>query len=333
MPRFTPLVESLPSTVPFVGPEAQERARGVPFRARLGANENGFGPSPRAVAAMAAAAAESWKYGDPETHQLTHALAAHHDVDPSNICVGEGIDGLLGNLVRLLVTTDTPVVTSVGAYPTFTYHVAGFGGHVEAVPFAADGEDPDALLRRSHEVDASLLYFSNPNNPMASCHPAATVQRLIDGVRPGAVLCLDEAYCDFAPMGTLPEVDVSEPRVVRMRTFSKAYGLAGIRVGYCIGHADLISAFDKVRNHFGVSLVSQAGALAALHDHAWLAGTVQKVRIPIVLSSKTCNNDLRNDTASNKLTVIVSRWPPRASVSVGSLGSTASNRCRRCVRS
>ena len=118
MPRYTPLVASLPSTVPFVGPETQERQRSRPFKARLGANENGFGPSPRAVSAMAAAAAEAWCYGDPEVYDLKQQLASHHGVEPSNICVGEGIDGLLGYLVRLVVSEGTPVVTSAGAYPT-----------------------------------------------------------------------------------------------------------------------------------------------------------------------------------------------------------------------
>ena len=126
-PILTNLAQSLPSTVPFVGPEAQERARGRPFIARLGANENVFGPSPSAIEAMRAAAEDVWMYGDPESHDLRHALARHHGVDPANIIIGEGIDGLLGYLVRLLVGAGDTVVTSAGAYPTFNYHVAGYG--------------------------------------------------------------------------------------------------------------------------------------------------------------------------------------------------------------
>ncbi|MEO1308356.1 MAG: pyridoxal phosphate-dependent aminotransferase, partial [Pseudomonadota bacterium] len=90
IPRFTPLARSLPATVPFVGPEAQERAQAAPFAARLGANESVFGPSLRAIAAMAEAAADVWKYADPESHDLRHALAAHHGVAPDEIVVGEG---------------------------------------------------------------------------------------------------------------------------------------------------------------------------------------------------------------------------------------------------
>jgi len=277
VPRFTPLVASLPSTVPFVGPETQERARGAVFAARLGANENVFGPSPKAVEAMQKAIPDIWKYGDPENHDLKHALAAHHRVAVENIVVGAGIDGLLGSLTRMLVEHDTPVVTSKGAYPTFNFHVAGYGGALEFVPFRQDMEDPDALLAKASKIDASLIYFANPDNPMGTWHGADMVQEMIDNIPTGTVLCLDEAYVEFAPAGTAPELDVSNPNVIRMRTFSKAYGMAGARVGYAIGHADLISAFNKVRNHFGMNRAAQAGALAALADQEYLAKTIKNV--------------------------------------------------------
>ena len=127
-PRLTPLAASLPASVPFVGPEAQERSRGTEFAARLGANELGFGPSPLAIKAMQDAASEAWMYADPESHDLREALADSYDVPPECIVIGEGIDALLGNLVRLFVASGDAVVTSAGAYPTFNYHVAGFGG-------------------------------------------------------------------------------------------------------------------------------------------------------------------------------------------------------------
>ena len=100
-PRFSALVESLPSFVPFVGPEAQERARGKTFRARLGANESIFGPSPKAVDAMREAAAGNWMYSDPESYELREAIARFHGVGIDNVVVGEGIDGLLGLSVKL----------------------------------------------------------------------------------------------------------------------------------------------------------------------------------------------------------------------------------------
>ncbi|NUB43743.1 pyridoxal phosphate-dependent aminotransferase [Fertoebacter nigrum] len=270
-PRFTPLADSLPATVPFVGPETQERARGAAFAARLGANESLFGPSPLAVAAMAQAAADVWMYGDPENHDLRAALAAHHGAGPENIVVAEGIDGLLGYLVRLLVAPGDAVVTSDGAYPTLNFHVAGFGGHLHKVPYRGDHEDPDALLDRAAAVDAKLIYLANPDNPMGSHHPGSTIAAIIERLPPGTLLALDEAYVELAPEGTAPVIAADDPRVIRLRTFSKAYGMAGARVGYAMGAAPLIAAFNKVRNHFGVGRIVQAGALAALADTAHLA--------------------------------------------------------------
>ncbi|MBD3677728.1 MAG: pyridoxal phosphate-dependent aminotransferase [Rhodobacteraceae bacterium] len=276
-PRYTPLVESLPASVPFVGPETQERLRGRPFKARLGANESVFGPSPKAIEAMAREAAEVWKYGDAESHDLKHAIAAHHGVAPDNILVGEGIDGLLGYLVRLVVGPGDTVVTSDGAYPTFNYHVNGYGGELHMVRFHEDREDPKALISKADEIGAKLIYISNPDNPMGTWHDAETMQTMIEAVPDGSLLILDEAYIEFAPDGIAPPIDANDPRVVRMRTFSKAYGMAGARVGYAIGAAPLISAFNKVRNHFGMSRISQAGALAALEDQDYLAEVQAKV--------------------------------------------------------
>ncbi len=275
--RLTPLADSLPATVPFVGPETQERQRGRVFQARLGANENVFGPSPKAIAAMQTAAREAWMYGDPESHDLRHALAAHHGIAPDHVMVGEGIDGLLGYLVRLIVAPGDQVVTSAGAYPTFNYHVAGFGGELITVPYRDDHEDPEALVAKAAEVGAKLVYLANPDNPMGSWHDAARLQAMIEAMPEGCLLVLDEAYLEFAPEGTSPAIDPDDPRVIRFRTFSKAYGLAGARVGYAIGSAPLITAFNKIRNHFGMSRISQAGALAALQDQAYLTQTLENV--------------------------------------------------------
>jgi histidinol-phosphate aminotransferase len=276
-PRYTDIVAGLPATVPFVGPEAQERARGAAFAARLGANESVFGPSPRAVAAMTEAARETWMYGDPEVHDLRHALAAHHGVKAENIVVGEGIDGLLGYVVRLLVAPGDAVVTSDGAYPTFNYHVAGFGGALHKVPYAGDREDPEALIAKARETDAKLVYFANPDNPMGSWHDAAAVQAMIDALPKGTVLALDEAYSDTAPEGAVPPIDTGHPRVIRLRTFSKAYGLAGLRVGYGIAAPEFAAAFNRIRHHFGMGRVAQAGALAALADQEHLRATVARI--------------------------------------------------------
>ncbi|MEX0955505.1 MAG: pyridoxal phosphate-dependent aminotransferase [Rhizobiaceae bacterium] len=277
-PRLTSLSESLPATVPFVGPEAQERARGNrPFRARLGANENGFGPSPRVVEAIAAAGPQMWKYCDPESHELKAALAAHLSVPAANVAIGEGIDGLLGLTVRLYMETGQPVVTSLGAYPTFNYHIAGFGGRAVTVPYENDRESLDGLLDAVRREAAPIVYLSNPDNPMGSWWEANEIERFIDALPATTMFVLDEAYGEFAPASAIPPLDPSRRNVLRMRTFSKAYGLAGLRCGYAVGHADAISAFEKVRNHYGMSLMTQVAAQAALADRDHLAATRDNV--------------------------------------------------------
>lgn len=268
---------SLPAAVPFVGPEAMERARGRAFVARLGANESSFGPSPAAVLAMQSAAVENWMYADPENHDLRHALAAFHGVAPDNMAVGEGIDGLLGLTCMLALEPGDPVVTSDGAYPTFNYHVALHGGRLVKVPYRDDREDLEALLETARRENAKLLYVSNPDNPMGSWWTADQLDELVAALPEGTLLLLDEAYCDTAPPDALPCIDVSNPQVLRFRTFSKAYGLAGARIGYCLGERGFVSAFDRVRNHYGVNRVGQIGALAALRDQGYLGRAVEQI--------------------------------------------------------
>lgn len=274
---FAPIPAGLPATVPFIGPETLQRQRGRPFAARLGANENGFGPSPKAVQAMREAAAEIWQYGDSTSHDLLQALAAHLSVPPPHIVVGEGIDGLLGLLVRLMIAPGDAVVTSDGAYPTFNYHVAGFGGVLHKVPYRDDHEDLQALTALARETGAKLVYLSNPDNPMGSWHDGPAIEAMLDDLPEGTLLLLDEAYIEFAPDSAIPRIAADDPRVIRMRTFSKAYGMAGARIGYAFGHPDLIAGFERIRNHFGVNRIAQAGAWAALADHEWLAHIRQEV--------------------------------------------------------
>jgi histidinol-phosphate aminotransferase len=274
---FTRLVAELPASVPFVAPEALERQSGRPIQLRLGANESAFGPSARAKEAMRAAAEQIAWYGDPESYVLREALARHHDVRMEQIVVGSGIDDLLGLVVRAFLEPGDSAVTSLGAYPTFNYHVAGYGGSLERVPYRSDLNDLQALADTAARVGARLVYLANPDNPAGTWHTASDILIFLERLPGDCLLLLDEAYCDFAPTQAIPPLDAGDPRVLRLRTFSKAYGMAGARIGYAIGNAEIISAFDKIRLHFGVNLVAQAGALAALEDQDYLQEVVAEV--------------------------------------------------------
>lgn len=277
--RFTPLAASLPSTVPFVGPEAIERQRGRPVLARIGANENGFGPAPSVLAAMAEAATGIWKYNDPENFELKQVIAGKLGISAANLAIGEGIDSLLGQIVRLVVDPGTPVVTSLGAYPTFNFHVAGHGGRLVTVPYTGDREDLEGLLEAVRRENAPLVYFANPDNPMGSWWDAESVIAFARALPETCLLVLDEAYGETAPAASIPPVDafIDRPNIIRTRTFSKAYGLAGARVGYAITTPGTAQAFDKIRNHFGMNRMATAGAIAALKDGDYLEKVVAEI--------------------------------------------------------
>ncbi|HLY32732.1 MAG TPA: aminotransferase class I/II-fold pyridoxal phosphate-dependent enzyme [Ktedonobacterales bacterium] len=284
---LTRLVAGLPATVPFTGPEALERRSGRPFTLRLGANESNFGPSPQARKAMREAINRIACYADPECYDLRVALARQYGIGIEHIVVGSGIDDLLGLIIRAFVEPGDVVVTAAGAYPTVPFHIAGYGGRQEAVRYLDDTgglrNDLDALADAAHRSNARLVYLANPDNPTGSWYRGSDVRVFLERLPSGSLLLLDEAYIELAPTGDLADSEALLPmnpgdaRLIRLRTFSKAYGMAGARVGYAIARPEIIAAFDRIRLHFGVNLVAQMGALAALADTDYLRQIVAEV--------------------------------------------------------
>jgi histidinol-phosphate aminotransferase len=274
---FTRIVESLPPTVPFVPPEALERERGRLLQLRVGANESNFGLSPRAREAMARAVDQVHWYNDPEGYELRAALAIYHGVEIAEVGLGAGIDEILGLMVRLFAEPGDAVVTSLGAYPTFNYHVEGYGAVLHKAPYRDDREDLPGLLAKAQEERPKLVYVANPDNPMGTWQRVDELRDFIDALPAGCVLLLDEAYVDFAPEEVLLPLEMERAQVVRLRTFSKAHGMAGARIGYVLAHREVVGALDKVRNHFGVNRVAQAGALASLADGDFVRAVVRQV--------------------------------------------------------
>lgn len=277
-PTLSLHARNLPLSVPFVGPEAIERKSGRQFLARIGANENGFGPSPRVISAMQTAATDTWKYPDPDNFELKQAVARHFGVDFENVNIGGGIDGLLGHTVRLYLSPGDKVVTSLGVYPTFGYQATGFGAQLIALPYKDDRQDLEAMLEAAIRERPKLVYLANPDNPMGTWHSGAKIAAFAAELPPETMLILDEAYGDVALPEMLPVIDVDTPNVLRYRTFSKAYGLAGLRVGAVFGPQEAVSAFDKVRNHFEMSRMAQVAALAALLDQEYLEQTINNIK-------------------------------------------------------
>ena len=146
------------------------------------------------------------------------------------------------------------------------------------MPYRDDHEDTEALIEAAKLHNPKLVYLANPDNPMGTWWQAEVVEAMVEKMPSESLLVLDEAYGEFAPEGVMPSIDPFDSRVLRFRTFSKAYGLAGIRVGYAIGEATLINDFNKIRNHFGLGCVAQAACVAALSDTSHLNSVVARVR-------------------------------------------------------
>lgn len=227
-------------------------------------------------------AARSSHYGDPQSVEFRAALAERHGGGPENYLVGAGIDGLFISLARAYLRPGMCVSTTRGSYPTFEYAVKGTGAELVyaeysrlLLPMPQEGQDwrfprPDPIALAA--LGADVLYLANPDNPSGALTPAQEVQSLL---RDDRLLVLDEAYADFVPEDQLLPIDLRDRRIVRFRTFSKAHGMAGQRIGYVMGHPDVLEPLSRVRPHFEVSIVAQAGALASLRDKNYTAEVIE----------------------------------------------------------
>lgn len=274
--RATRVLEALPANTPFIGPERLMREGGLRELVRLGANESAFGPSSRAVAAMSGELERLSWYGDPDSYALREALAARHGCSIEQVLVACGIDDLMGLVVRAFVEIGGVAICAHGTYPTFAYHVAGYGGRLETAAYTAGGEpDLEALSALAQRVRASVVYLANPDNPSGTFIPGERITAFYESLPAETLLLLDEAYADFAEPDLLPEPRF-EDRLVRTRTFSKAYGLAGARIGYALTTPRNAERFERIRLQYGVNRNAQIGALAALGDEAHLAWVLRE---------------------------------------------------------
>jgi histidinol-phosphate aminotransferase len=244
---------------------------------RLGANESSFGLSPSAQRAMEKAVATVGWYGDPESYDLREELAGIYGVTLENVVVGAGLDELLGLCAKTFLEPGDRVVNSLGGYPTFNYVAQGMGAELDLVPYKNDRVDLEGLALVARERGAKIIYIANPDNPSGSWCTTPEIAQLVEAMPPDCILLLDEAYYDFAPPEAIPPIDVTDERVIRLRTFSKAHGMAGARVGYAFATSEIINAFNRVRMHFEVNRVAQIGALASLRDPAFVSSVADEV--------------------------------------------------------
>jgi histidinol-phosphate aminotransferase len=242
---------------------------------KLDSNESPFGPSPRAIAAMQAAAADSHLYPDNDASDLRQKLAAKHGVTPENIIIAAGLGELLDVIARVLVGPGLNAVTSERSFVVYGIVVKAAGGQLIEVAMRQNTFDLDAIAA-AIDSQSRFVFLANPNNPTGTLVDPAAVDRFLGRVPKDMVVVLDEAYYDYAKfLAEQRGVEYSHSldyirqkrNVLVLRTFSKAHGLAGVRVGYGVGPAALIARLSSMRTIYSVSGVAQAAALAALEDH------------------------------------------------------------------
>ncbi len=265
------IVARLSDTIPFVAPEELERQLGQTFLARLGANESVFGPSGKAIQAMQHVATRAQWYGDPLSFDLRNVLAEQHGTSPDHFVVGSGIDGLFSHIAAAFLEPGDRVVTTLGSYPTFNYFIDAAGGELVQVPYRDLKVDLEELAEAVNESGARVVYVANPDNPSGSFHEREAIVGFLNALPEDVLVLLDEAYIEF-----VEPFEISDPRLIRLRTFSKAYGMAGLRIAYAMGDPETIQPLNRIRPHFEVNAVAQAGALASLRDFEHLPTIRQK---------------------------------------------------------
>jgi histidinol-phosphate aminotransferase len=260
-------IEEIDPYIPGKPIEEVERELGL-TAVKLASNENPLGPSPLAVEAARRALAESNRYPDGGSYYLREALAARLDVPREKIIVGSGSTDVIHLAASVLLGAGESAVTSEGSFPLYYIAIEKMGANLIAVPQKNYGFDLDGVAR-AVQKDTRIIYIANPNNPTGSIFDADTFETFLAKIPEDILVVLDEAYYEYVEMKNYSRsLDLvrANKNILVLRTFSKVYGLAGLRVGYGIGPVELIDAMDKIRLPFPVSGVAQAAALAALDD-------------------------------------------------------------------
>jgi histidinol-phosphate aminotransferase len=269
-------LRGLPVYVP--GKPIEEVERELKIHAvKLASNENPLGPSPRGISAAKAMLAESNRYPDGGTHALRQTLAERHGVSPEEIFIGLGSSELIDLAARVLLRVGLQGLTSEGTYAPFAVAIRASGAELVLVPQREFAFDLKAMAK-AIAPKTGVIYLANPNNPTGSAFGREQFEEFLSEVPDGVLVVLDEAYIHYAvSMGLRDSVEAYWRRknLLILRTFSKVYGLAGLRIGYAIGRPELLSAMNKLRTPFNTSGVAQAAALAALDDKDHVARCIE----------------------------------------------------------
>ena len=276
---LNPALANLPVYQPGRPIEEVAREHNLPVEGviKLASNENPLGPSPKAVEAMRKALDSLHLYPDGNAFYMKRKLAEKLSITPDQIVFGNGSNEIIEFVGHALMRPGVDVIVSEFCFAIYPIMARMFGANVVSVPASGLGHDIPAMLR-AITPQTRVMFVANPNNPTGTLAPEQQIQRLVAEVPDSVLLVMDEAYIDFLenPTDLLPLVrGRKKPNLLLMRTFSKIYGLAGLRLGFGIGHPELVAALEKVRQPFNINSLIQAGAIAALDDAGHLARTRQ----------------------------------------------------------
>jgi histidinol-phosphate aminotransferase len=269
MPLVPPYVASLLPYVPGKPIEEVEREYGVRDVAKLASNENALGPSPKAVAAIRAVAEKVNLYPDGSAYFLRNALAAKLGVDPREVFVGNGSNDLIELLVRTFVLDDEEVLTSAQSFVAYKLAAQEHGRTLVEAPMKARFHYDLDAIKKLLSRRTKVVFLANPDNPTGTWFTEAELTPFLDAVPKETLVVLDEAYVEFVDAPGFQDALALRrkyPNLVVLRTFSKIYGLAGLRLGYGLARPEVVEYIDRVRAPFNVNTVAQAAGVAALGD-------------------------------------------------------------------
>ncbi len=276
---LNPTLETLPVYLPGRPIEEVARELGLPAKdiIKVASNENPLGPSPLALAAIEKAAKQLHLYPDGNAFYFKQKLAEHLDLQTGNLILGNGSNEIIEFLGHALMELGSNIVVSDYCFAIYPIVAKMLDAEVISVPARDYGHDLPAMLQ-AITPKTKIIFVANPNNPTGTLASAKDVMDLVNGVPDHVVLVMDEAYIEFlvGAVDLLPMIrSAKKPNLILMRTFSKIYGLAGLRLGYGIGHPDLIKALEKIRQPFNINSLAQAAGLAALSDDEHVRKTRQ----------------------------------------------------------
>jgi histidinol-phosphate aminotransferase len=270
---FRPAVRDLVPYEPGKPVEEVQRELGLERVVKLASNEGPYGPFPTALEAIARSAPELNRYPDGGAYRLRAALAEHHDVRFDEVAVGAGSDGLVDGLSQAALDPGDEIVCGWPSFPSYVIDARKVGAVAKTVPLREHRYDLEAMLA-AITPRTKLLYICHPNNPTGTMNTRAELEAYFDRVPDHVLTVLDQAYLEYIDDPDYPDgiAEYLKPgrRVVVLRTFSKIFGLAGLRVGYGLASAPVVTALGKVRRAFDVTTPAQEAALASLGDTAEL---------------------------------------------------------------